>query len=87
MIIRRYLKTNLWMTSKRGDRPENSCCQEPPVILQKAEPQKTASPQPQKAILKQKKKKPKVSEPEMIVVPLERIEQKPQARKRIKKTN
>ena len=85
-----YLGVMGWIGSLitiRGVTVMTNITKEPPVIVQKAEPQKTVSPQPQKTNLKQKKTKPKVSEPEMIVVPLERIEQKPQARKRIKKTN
>ena len=85
-----YLGVMGWIGSLitiRGVTVMTNITKEPPVIVQKVEPQKTVLPQPQKANLKQKKTKPKVSEPEMIVVPLERIEQKPQARKRIKKTN
>ena len=83
-----YLGVMGWIGSLitiRGVTVMTNVTKEPPVILQKAEPQKTTQPQPEKAILKQQKTKPKVSDPEMIVVPLERIEQKPQARKRIKR--
>ena len=82
-----YLGVMGWIGSLitiRGVTVMTNVTKEPPVILQKTEPQKTT--QPQKAILKQKKEKPKVSDPEMIVVPLERIEQKSQVRKRVKRS-
>ena len=82
-----YLGVMGWIGSLitiRGVTVMTNVTKEPPVILQKTEPQKTT--QPQKAILKQKKEKQKVSDPEMIVVPLERIEQKSQVRKRVKRS-
>jgi hypothetical protein len=43
---------------------------------------------PQKTSLKQKRtqKESTVNDPEMIVIPLEKVEQKPQARKRTKRS-
>ncbi len=85
-----YLGVMGWIGSLitiRGVTVMTNITKEPPVILQKTEAQKIVQPQTQKADIKQKKTKPKVSEPEMIVVPLERIEQKPQARKKIKRIN
>ena len=85
-----YLGVMGWVGSLitiRGVTVMTNITKEPPVILQKTEAQKIVQPQTQKVDIKQKKTKPKVSEPEMIVVPLERIEQKPQARKKIKRIN
>ncbi len=58
----------------------------PPIIQQKPVNEKAKPPQSQKTKLKQKKE-PKINDPEMIVVPLEKVEQKPQSRKRIKRSN
>ncbi len=83
-----YLGVMGWIGSLitiRGVTVMTNVTKEQPMILQKVEPQKTTQPQPQKASPKQQKTKPKVCDPEMIVVPLERIEQKPRARKRVKR--
>ena len=56
----------------------------PPTIQEKPANKETNPPQPQKTKQKQKKE-PEVHEPEMIVVPHEKVEQKPQSRKRNKR--
>jgi hypothetical protein len=57
----------------------------PPIIQQKPPIEKVKPQQPQKTKLKQKKE-PVINDPEMIVIPLEKVEQKPQSRKRIKRS-
>ena len=60
----------------------------PPIIQQKPVIEKAKPPQSQKTKLQQKKeqKEPIINDPEMIVVPLEKVEQKPQSRKRVKRS-
>jgi hypothetical protein len=72
----------------RGVAIVTNITKEPRLIQQKPVIQKAKQPQPQKTSLKQKKthKEPKVNDPEMIVIPMETVEQKPQARKRTKRS-
>jgi hypothetical protein len=60
----------------------------PQIIQQKPVIEKAKPQQFQKTKLPQKKeqKEPIINDPEMIVVPLEKVEQKPQSRKRIKRS-
>lgn len=60
----------------------------PSIIQQKPNVEKAKQAQAQKVKTKQKKdqKEPKAYEPEMIVVPMEKVEQKPQSRRRVKRS-
>lgn len=60
----------------------------PPIIQEKIAIKKVKPQQTQKHKLKQKKeqKEPVINDPEMIVVPLEKVEAKPQSKKRNKRS-
>lgn len=60
----------------------------PPIIQQKPNVEKAKQAQAEKVKMKQKKdqKETEAYEPEMIVVPMEKAEQKPQSRRRVKRS-
>lgn len=60
----------------------------PPIIQQKPIIEKGKPSQAQKTKSKQKRglKEPQINDPKMIVVPLEKVEQKPQTRRRMKRS-
>jgi hypothetical protein len=72
----------------RGVAIVTNISKEPRIIQQKPIMEKPKQSLPQKTSLKQKRtqKESTVNDPEMIVIPLEKVEQKPQARKRTKRS-
>lgn len=72
----------------RGVAIVTNITKEPKIVAQKPVAEKLKQPKSKKISSKQKKtqKEPKTPDPEMIVIPLEQVEQKPQAKKRMKRS-
>lgn len=72
----------------RGVAIVTNITKEPKLVAQQPGAEKLKQPASKKMSVKQKKiqKQPKAPDPEMIVIPLEEVEQKPQAKKRMKRS-